>query len=1088
MNVGRAPGYYASDEGPDRGTCIKCPANTTVAQSTRTRDSKCLSNISTLACECTSFHCDSTFVSIGRNAEMTIARCGPLLDVLLLAFLPENAELGRALLLCIPLVACALGIAWLLQRIHFGALPLSSVLRIALACVHAALGGLCAILRRGRPNVSRAAARGQRQSSAPGKQLDNEMELVSIRAMGERNGGGTGPRDQQWQRREAEVPKRGEEEENERRQRDVPSQVADVDLDSDAGRMVGKAGACEAAGEVSPGVTAVSSAELRERLVLSGGAHKFESLADEQTSEEDKHKAQMHVQRIHLDGKNSTMKPWKLPPLTATLLKVFDQGEYLKLSADLEKATTWASWELLGYTFLSIVPPAVEHYAMWRRRAHYHRAIAVVSGIGSERSERLWRSLATRVGQEQRLELNCCPLLQFAWLDSFYGGAQPSEVVPKARSTAQLVSRALSSLGGGLQQRKRAKASLVDHASDGLYADSTPASPKSVKVTAIADDVGWADFDRLLREGGDRGRTGTGAAVDPMRLELQVDRPHPLDAEGVADRSSRTSGTPCVCIPLCGMFTLFTPAFIHCGDFAAHAALSEALGASTADVVAILNVSLAAVDRSSCRWAARFATVLRLIQQINHQLTLAHAAANDTPLTSAELTPPSMDHDEYAAPGGDCTSCGEAVSMAAVYGNAGADGAARDPSQLSLSKKHVQGEEQDLAVRPPMLFALLHRASEAVGQDEHCHVVIAIGEGEPRGWQLPRQYTHLTPTRLSNFDMGQEWVTPAPFTSTRDAQPMNWSGSRLVAVIYDALRAVVCGGFVRPHPYRAWAAWLLLAMQLVDASFTILLYGTFCSASEGIGGCTASLLLPPLVGLISPLYGISATTNVLVGIGSDLMRLLLPPKWFALKDSRAWRGAPTLHLRRAALWNAFSLINTTVGLVASLITDGLFTSKLPWLLPLCALITKLLLAQAIQTLAAAAGLAGDAHTLLVRLTPPTKGSRVARAVRSTARARVANVAANAHADAADAAERPALRTVARHAAPGSSKATNLLSGITLDSSCSAKHVSMAGTSYGNDAGESGATPTSSLEHRKGATTASQKLALLEPGRPTSERL
>ena len=84
----------------------------------------------------------------------------------------------------------------------------------------------------------------------------------------------------------------------------------------------------------------------------------------------------------------------------------------------------------------ALLPPAATHYALWRRKVHLHFMQRVMKTFESgERSERLWRSLATRVGQEQRLELRCCPLTQYAWLDTFYSYKMPSDPPPQARGS-----------------------------------------------------------------------------------------------------------------------------------------------------------------------------------------------------------------------------------------------------------------------------------------------------------------------------------------------------------------------------------------------------------------------------------------------------------------------------------------------------------------------------------------------------------------------------------------------------------------------------------------------------------------------------
>ena len=76
--------------------------------------------------------------------------------------------------------------------------------------------------------------------------------------------------------------------------------------------------------------------------------------------------------------------------------------------------------------------------------------------------------------------------------------------------------------------------------------------------------------------------------------------------------------------------------------------------------------------------------------------------------------------------------------------------------------------------------------------------------------------------------------------------------------------SAIFGIYVPPHPHLAAAAALLLYGQLIDVWLTILVLGTFCSASEGLGGCMASLFLMPLAGVVAPIYGLFATLHVLL--------------------------------------------------------------------------------------------------------------------------------------------------------------------------------------------------------------------------------
>ena len=827
-----------------------------------------------------------------------------------------------------------------------------------------------------------------------------------------------------------------------------------------------------------------------EVSLLSGGVHKFESLSNQLAWEEERVRVETHVLRIHLSGANSTTKPWKMPALTPRLAKVFVKEEYYKLGIELEAATYWQQWELLLHAVLLIfIPPLVSHFDEWRRRQHYNAAHRVVSSLSEDRSEGLWRSLATRVGAEERIEFGCCPLAQFAWLDTFFdagGGAAKAAAGAKARghgkvrrwlqsfmdkvrecrhrryrhgSTAArgLFGRGLGSFARGstghslshdvLSQRRETERSqsAADHAENASSHEGSHTNLNGRHEPAAIDV--WSEFDLMLQRGELAnakslvGRQSDMALqAEPPRLELQADRPlpplAPLDATDDYDEAGNSrlkfDSRPRLhtCIPLCGKCSYLAPAFLDVSDFATHAALSEVLGAQTMEVAALINATLASVDRTSPLWAVRLAEVLRLLERINHHLHLAHAQFYEAGRATPESVPldsplhPGAQHPNSGATPDLCSErrltseprsrCATRDASRSGYdlggGAQAAEGstAAERPLERAGACPVDDNGEAAFIPKPLLLLALVHRRpGEAAGQEKHRQLALAVGEGLPSSWRLPKGHTRLTPRRLNTTYMGKEFVQeffpPTPersvhafAASSRSVSIASVRKERISSLntafsaevdqeIYetrtrtrrrgwqmlDLLRVVACGAFVPPHPHLFTAAVLLLLLCSLDFLLTILLIGTYCTAAEGTGECAGAMLIVPFALVVAPVYGVFATLRVWLGMGNDVVKLL---KLGELIDPRALSdaspGASMRMLRRVSLWNAASLLNAAIALACALPmwrSDRLFTSRFPWVLPLCLLLNKLLLSQAYHLLSAATGLVKGAHTLLMSL-------------------------------------------------------------------------------------------------------------------------
>ena len=149
-------------------------------------------------------------------------------------------------------------------------------------------------------------------------------------------------------------------------------------------------------------------------------APQLESLNHALMWDKHKYRAKQHVQRLYLNGYNSMMHPWQLPPLPAELRRLLSESVYYKFSKDIAAAAQWHRWEIIWHSLLVLLlPPASIHFLRYRRQLHWLRVQKIVQALGSERSETLWRSVYTRVWEVHRLEMQCCEQAQLGFLDIF---------------------------------------------------------------------------------------------------------------------------------------------------------------------------------------------------------------------------------------------------------------------------------------------------------------------------------------------------------------------------------------------------------------------------------------------------------------------------------------------------------------------------------------------------------------------------------------------------------------------------------------------------------------------------------------------
>ena len=158
--------------------------------------------------------------------------------------------------------------------------------------------------------------------------------------------------------------------------------------------------------------------------------------------------------------------------------------------------------------------------------------------------------------------------------------------------------------------------------------DSVSVATDAKATTEGGLTEGYAELSAMLER---VGTTGFGGAhPDTQRLELPSERVHPLSSKhrelstqmidtamvGVTMSENMLEGMT-TCIPLCGMCTYLSPYFIDLSDFATHAALHDALGASTVKGISILNALLASVNRKTMQWPARLTELLQLLETVN---------------------------------------------------------------------------------------------------------------------------------------------------------------------------------------------------------------------------------------------------------------------------------------------------------------------------------------------------------------------------------------------------------------------------------------------------------------------------------------
>ena len=913
-------GYYAN-----ASMCAECGDKPRGAHFTPTCNT---SQGSLYDCACGTFVCNvSSFVSGGARWHI----CGPALDVLLLR---PSGEMGRVLILVLPVCVCALLMLELCRRIG-GTYNFREGMERAIAKLENDF------VVRARKPIARRRTQSQRSRKLRGVRGTWRKAEPLLR---EHNSSGFDD--------------------------DEP---ITIEMHGGAHNLVSEmpmpAPPRGAPGLGSP-VISVKGMELppfsrgasgvgevgeasEPRSLLVGGAPHQESLEHVHMWQSLHQLSSLHVRRLHLVGSNTATRAWRLPALTASARRLLHEEEYKVFAAEIDRAVEWMTWEVAVDALLSVLcPPGAITFRTWRRRAHFVSAQLIVSSMSEERAERLWNSLYTAVGEDYRMEIRCCDAALLAWIDVF----AVIETSPGLALSPQSLDAARHATRG------------VDPTAD-LPADSAEDARKNADAAEELMHRGlsempdtnpntYTDLTALIKGGGATAGPSTPGPRrvkgEKARLLMAIRSQNPLALGRTSERSMRQASVDVrVCVPLRGQCSYISPCWLDVTDFYLYAALSEALGeASTIAVGACLNVLLLRIDRSSPDWRAALKDVLLLIQDINEHLraagedrALRTQTANEGEDTSGPSPPP-------VATGGE--------SSVAVGGNAegeelngkGIDDGNTAPSAADGGAEEHADETTGAASSRLLLLGLVISYTSSSSQP----FALVVGYGEPTEWKLVQGQRLLEAARVEELDLGSAFVDSR---KDKDKPP----GTQ--AWLHSVARRLAALGRAPVHPYAHYVAPLLLVLQLLDLLQAVLLLGTLCSASAGTVGCAATILLFPFAGVIAPILGITVTLHVLA---LDWHRGITPDH--LVEPQALSRSAPTALVRRlriVSVWQAASLFNAFIGLISALFITDLFTTQAAWLLPVCMLLTKLLLLQVLTLLGTGLGLARGAFMLLVGL-------------------------------------------------------------------------------------------------------------------------
>jgi hypothetical protein len=391
---------------------------------------------------------------------------------------------------------------------------------------------------------------------------------------------------------------------------------------------------------------------------------------------------------------------------------------------------------------------------------------------------------------------------------------------------------------------------------------------------------------------------------------------------------------------VCGSGTYLSPYWIDLSDFVLYDALSAVLDASVAAVVTCLNHRLAAVDRNASEWSERLREVLELLEAVNHHLAASGLAAGAV----ASVQRPAQPRERPPERSPERPESPTAGLSAAV--SAATDSSSREPASLALV--HVSGGSMSsLPAGSKSSSKSSSMSSSMSSSATRSRLVLLIGSGDPDTWRHPRGVTRLSPRSMVEPEALEA------LTDFRKVVPHRRALVRAYQRACDVPRRLMFGTSLQPVAWPMVGATALLLLLATELILDFLIVSAFCVLPERVGECVATVAVLPLAGILSPL-----ACTVLVCRALGLLRGVA--KGHEPSHAAVAGGAIVRKLRLSALWNLASLPNAVIALGCSVelvVRDhrSLWVGSQLWLLAFALLVTKVLEAQALVILSAAAG-------------------------------------------------------------------------------------------------------------------------------------
>ena len=154
-------------------------------------------------------------------------------------------------------------------------------------------------------------------------------------------------------------------------------------------------------------------------------AFTMESLRHALTWDQFKYRAKQHTLRVALDGRNTAMHPWRLPPLTPELRGYVSESAYNRVAERFNRAAEWRLWEPIVLELLWLVPPLAMLFLRRRQRVRRSRVRALMMALSRDPQVGLWRSVYSRVWEAHRLDVGCDQDFTAGWVDIFGNVSAP---------------------------------------------------------------------------------------------------------------------------------------------------------------------------------------------------------------------------------------------------------------------------------------------------------------------------------------------------------------------------------------------------------------------------------------------------------------------------------------------------------------------------------------------------------------------------------------------------------------------------------------------------------------------------------------